>query len=250
MLGISMFATLERYYKQNGILATSFSCRHKAECSSNCATFTGPKSAYVSSGYEQGLLPRLLFLSLDSGSGKENDEHRLPSAVRMQEEELDVLALPKGKHWFRTHELAWYILRAFDPMLKVEEAKKYFAHANSAKCCMNKPQKKKADNVLFRNCQGYLKRELEILDPAIVVSQGNEAKNAILQLLECRLSTIDMYSAIIRLNGKEIFWLHTYHPSNWGAFNRQRHFNWETEIAEGWVFYSERIHHFIVGRNA
>lgn len=244
-----MLAALERYYKQKGILATRFSCKHKTECSSNCATFTGPKSAYVGSGYEQGLLPRLLFLSLDSGSGDKNDEHRLPRAVRKQEEERDVLTLAKHKHWFRTHELAWYILKAFNATLRIEEAKKYFAHANSAKCCMNKLQKEKADNVLFKNCQGYLKRELEILDPVIVVTQGNEAKKAILQLLEHRLSTIDEFSSIISLNGKQIFWLHTYHPNNWGAFNRHRHFNRETGIAEGWIFYSERIHHFIAGRN-
>jgi hypothetical protein len=245
-----MLATLERYYKQNGILATSFSCKHKAECSSNCATFTGPKSAYVSSGYELGMLPRLLFLSLDSGSGEKNDEDRLPSAVRKQEEERDVLALAKHKHWFRTHELAWYIFKTLNPTLRVEEAKKHFAHANSAKCCMNKLQREKADNVLFKNCQRYLKGELAILDPAILVTQGNEAKKAILQLLERQVSIIDEFSSIIRLNGKEIFWLHTYHPNNWGAFNRHRRFNKETGTAEGWVFYSERIHRFIAGRNA
>lgn len=245
-----MLATLERYYKKNGILATSFSCTHKAECSSDCATFTGPKSAYVSSGYEQGVLPRLLFLSLDSGSGEKNDEDRLPGAVRKQEEERDVLALAKHKHWFRTHELAWYILKAFDATLRVEEVKKHFAHANSAKCCMNKPQREKADNVMFRNCQGFLKIELAILDPAILVTQGKEAKKVILQLLERRLTVIDEFSSIIRLDGKAIFWLHTYHPNNWGAFNRHRRFNRETGLAEGWVFYSERIHHFIAERNA
>ena len=125
-----MLATLERYYKQNGILATNFSCRHRADCSSGRASFTGPKSAYVSSGYEQGVLPRLLFLSLDSGSADKNDENRLPTAVRKQEEERDVLALAKHKHWFRTHELAWYILKAFRVSLKIEEAKMYFAHAD------------------------------------------------------------------------------------------------------------------------
>ena len=210
--------------------------------------FTGPKSAYVSSGYERGLLPRLLFLSLDSGSGESKDEDRIPSAVRKQEEGRDVLSLAKHKHWFRTHELAWYILKAFDATLRVEEAKKYFAHANSAKCCMNKLQKEKADGVLFKNCQGYLRKELEILNPAIVVSQGNEAKKAILHLLERRLSKIDEFSSIIRFGGKEIFWLHTYHPNNWGAFNRHRHFNRESGVAEGWVFYSEQIHDFIARR--
>ena len=163
-----MLTELERYYVQNGILATQFTCRYKAACSANCPAFTGPKSAFVSSGYEEGRLPRLLFLSLDSGSGKHNDHERLPLAVRAQEEGRDVLALAKHKHWYRTHELAWYILKAFAPDLQVEEAKLYFAHANSAKCCMNKDQRAKADGILFKNCQRYLRQELELLEPEIM----------------------------------------------------------------------------------
>ena len=56
-----MLLALEGYYKQNGILATSFFCKHKSECSLGCANFTGPKSAYVGTGYERGDFPRLLF---------------------------------------------------------------------------------------------------------------------------------------------------------------------------------------------
>ena len=49
-------------------------------------------------------------------------------------------------------------------------------HANSAKCCMNKPQRKKANAVLFRNCQQNLSGELGILRPQIVVTQGKESR--------------------------------------------------------------------------
>jgi hypothetical protein len=244
-----MLNKLQTYYEQNGILATSFTCKHREECSKDCEIFTGPKSAFVSTGYESRIFPRLLFLSLDSGSGDKEDKNRLPNAVRHQEETRDVMSLPKNKHWFRTHELAWYILKRFNPLLKLEEAKGYFAHANSAKCCMNKIQRKKADNVLFKNCQKYLKQELEILNPEIVVTQGNEAKKAILEMLETRIKYIDDYSSIIRINDKEVFWLHTYHPNNWGMFNRQRKFNKKTGVAEGWEFYAVHIFDFISAKN-
>lgn len=240
-----MLSELEDYYEKNGILATSFSCKHKYECSKDCEKFTGPKSAFVSSGYENGLLPRLLFLSLDSGSGDNVDKNRLPLMIREHEESRNVMAFAKHKHWFRTHELAWYFLKRFKPLLKIEEAKGYFAHANSAKCCMNKAQREKADKILFKNCQKYLKPELEILNPEIIVTQGNEAKKAILELLELRIKDIDSYASIIKLNGKKIFWLHTYHPNNWGMFNRHRAFNKETGIAEGWEFYAEHIFKFV-----
>jgi len=244
-----MLKKLEDYYKQNGIFATEFFCKHKSECSDGCENFTGPKSAFVSSGYENGALPRLLFLSLDSGNGDKIDKNRLPYSERKREEVRDVLALPKHKHWFRTHELAWYILKEFNELLKIEEAKGYFAHANSAKCCMNKSRKKKADKILFKNCQKYLKKELEILEPKIIVTQGNEAKNAILEIIESRIKNIDGFASIVNINNRETFWLHTYHPNNWGAFNKQRHFNKETKVAEGWEFYAEHIYTFISQKN-
>ena len=32
---------------------------------------------------------------------------------------------------------------------------------------------------MFKNCMEYLPREIEILDPDIIVTQGDEAKNAL-----------------------------------------------------------------------
>ena len=211
-----------------------------------CAEFTGPKSAFVSTGYEANKLPRLLFLSLDSGRGEAKDTERLPLAVRQQnEDDRDTLSLHKHKHWYRTHELAWYILKIYKPDLRVEDAKHFFAHANSAKCCMNKNQKKKADRILFKNCQEYLGEEISILDPKIIVSQGNEAKFGIEKFKERSIKSFDQFAQIIELNGKPIFWLHTYHPNNWGAFNRQRNFDKLKNEATGWVHYANLIHSFI-----
>lgn len=236
-----MITDLKNYYKKQGILSTSFTCPHRNECSAGCTSFTGPKSAFISEGYERGDLPRLLFLSLDSGRGDAEDKNRLPHAVRQQEAGRDVLSLPKHKHWYRTHELAWYILRRFMPELKLEEAKSYFSHANSAKCCMNKPQKAKADKVLFKNCQKYLAHELSILKPEIIVTQGAEAKAAVSVLSDGVHGVIDEFAAIISLAGRRVFWLHTYHPNCWGAFNKHRSFNKATKIADGWEFYADEI---------
>lgn len=239
-----MLEELERFYDEHGILSTDFRCSFKEQCSQGCETFTGPKSSFVSSGYEAHSLPRLLFISLDSGSGEERAEMRLPRSVRAKEEERDVLALPKHKHWFRTHELAWHILRQFSPGLSLEEACHHFAHTNSAKCCMNNAGRKKANAVLFRNCKGFLKGELAILAPDIIVSQGNEAKNAIESVLDNTTQRFDEFSATIQLGGRAVFWLHTYHPANWGAFNKQRDFDRTSNTALGWVRYATMIHDF------
>ncbi|MDH5632688.1 MAG: hypothetical protein OEZ10_06785 [Gammaproteobacteria bacterium] len=241
-----MIEELTNYYRQNGILSTGFTCHHKNRCQGDCDSFTGPKSAFVSSGYEAHTLPRLLFLSLDSGSGDKADETRLPLSVRQQEEvNRNVLKLHKHKHWYRTHELAWYILAKFNSELQIQDAKSFFAHANSAKCCMNKKQRRKADAILFKNCRGYLGGELEILSPDILITQGNDAKKAIKLLKESTTHTIDEFASIIKLNGKHIFWLHTYHPNNWGAFNKQREFDKTNKVSLGWVRYSDLMYEFV-----
>lgn len=241
-----MLNALEHYYQLKGILSTNFTCQHKDQCSSGCEAFTGPKSAFVSTGFEANQLPRLLFLSLDSGSGERKEYNRLPLAVRQQNEfDRDTLALHKHKHWYRTHELAWYILQRYKPDLAVEDVKHYFAHANSAKCCMNKKQRKQADKILFKRCQEYLGEELAILNPKIIITQGNEAKFGIERFRERTLKLLDQFAQIIELNGKPVFWLHTYHPNNWGAFNRQRNFDKEKQEAKGWIAYSDLIYQFV-----
>ena len=232
----TMLQELEGYYRRKGILSTSFTCRYKKQCRGDCAEFTGPKSSFVSTGYEHRVLPRLRFLSLDSGSGDKNDKNRLPTAVRQQEEiETDVLALHKGKHWYKTHDLAWHIFRKFDRSIKIEDTRKHFAHVNSAKCCMNKPQRSQADDILFENCRGYLERELEILCPD-TVTQGDPAKKAIGLLFGRTSERIDKDEYAIEVNGRKVFWLHTYHPRYAKGFKEQKPF---------WDKYSRMIYEFI-----
>ena len=81
-----MLDQLERYYRQHGILATSFTCSHRSQSEQGCPGFTGPKSAFISSGYENGRLPRSLFPFARSGSGDRVDGNRLPAAVQQHEE--------------------------------------------------------------------------------------------------------------------------------------------------------------------
>ena len=244
-----MLKKLDAYYKENGILSTSFTCEYKENCKSNCTSFTGPKSTFVSSGYEKNQLPRLLFLSLDSGSGEKIDEKRLSQAVREQEEDITKFEnMKKNKHWYLTHELAWYILHKFDKnkIKDIKNTRNYFAHANSAKCCMNNKQRSKADARLFRNCKQYLQGELNILSPDIIITQGNEAREAISSLRNKTVESIDDYASVIKINNRPIFWLHTYHPNCFGKFYAQRRdFDKKNVRTKGWEKYSDLIYEFI-----
>ena len=243
-----MLAELEKYYRLHRINATDFSCPNFRDCSKTSRdTFTTAKAAFVSSGYESHTLPRILFLSLDSGSADKDPTHRTLEFVRYKEEiERNVLTLSKNKHWYRTHELAYQILRHFKPGLKIEEAKHYFAHTNSAKCCMNNPGRAQASSVLFNNCRRFIPGEIGILDPDVLITQGAYAFDAINLAFKHlnRIAIIGQQTKIpeevslIEVNGKPIIWIHTYHPRNPGSKkNRDNYHIYERIITE---FFSSR----------
>ena len=228
-----MLKKLTEYYQHKGIYPLDFRCQHWQACSEGNPNITQAKGAFVGTKYERGLLPRLLFLSLDPGESDSDPIKRTVERVRYSEEnECNVANLLKGKrkhwHWYRTHELALTLLKKnfekfFQREMQIQDTHFYFAHANSLKCSMNNKDHKQASPKLFKNCREYIGGELAILNPDILVTQGNEAKNAIEQTFEVfHLVEGDIYSKCIRINGKRTLWFHTYHPSNYGSFNKQR----------------------------
>lgn len=245
----TMLKQLEEFYRDNGILSTHFTCRHKDSCKGDCEKFTGPKSAFVGEGYEAGELPRLLFVSLDSGDGAEDAEHRLPVAVRNSEHGTVVDDLIEGKpkywHWYFTYKLAWYILKRFDSKFeKVEDVKGFFAHANSAKCCMNNPGREQADDRLFENCQGYMEGELKVIAPQLLVTQGKKAVAAIHAFRGDEIETVDKWASVVMLLGKPVFWLETHHPSYYVKSGGPTEF-YKQVNHERWEFYADKMYRFI-----
>lgn len=65
-----MLSHLADYYATKGNLPEEFNCRHEAQCRAGSPKFTTAKASYVGPEYEKGNGPRLLFLSLDSGSAE------------------------------------------------------------------------------------------------------------------------------------------------------------------------------------
>ena len=216
---------LHLYYEGKGILATRFrfTCPRREACCAGSERFTGPKSAYVGEGYDdvhRMELPRLLLFSLDSGSVEANPVKRLPDAVRRQTTQQSLG--PKNRHWYRTHELvACIFTRIRGTSMTPREAKPYFAHANSAKCCRNKPRRRQADAGLFQRCRSYLSGELAVLRPDVIVTQGVQAKIGVSSVVGCWPSK-DRVVNRVQLAGREVFLQHTHHPSAFGWFYRQR----------------------------
>lgn len=128
-----MLSKLNAFYESHGISPLSFRCPSRPACAANSPHFTEAKVSFVGPRYRERQLPRLLFLSLDSGSGEPEPRLRTAESVRRQELATDVRALAKHKHWYRTHELAFELLHQFRADLTIADTRLYFAHVNSAK---------------------------------------------------------------------------------------------------------------------
>lgn len=222
---MSILDNVKHYYEQHGIAARDFRCTHLADCRRDYQGFTEAREPFIGSEYERGEVPRLLFLSLDPGSSDAEPEARTAEAARMWEEEsCDVHSLHKGKHWYRTHELALTLLQQFEPGITLENVHRFFAHTNSAKCCMNKDQRAMADWRMFKNCRSHVGGELAFLRPDVLVTQGDHAKRAVegSYQADVRGNMKGSGYATIRVGSQLVLWLHTYHPRYYGGFNRQR----------------------------
>lgn len=214
-----MYKQLTEYYKLKGISAKDFNCPYYQSCSQTAPeTFTTAKESFVSSGYVEHSIPRIVFLSLDSGSAEKDPTLKTLESVRAWEEEKEnIHMLPRNKHWYRTHELAHTILKHFKPDLSIDQARRYFSHVNSAKCCMNNPQRAQANQILFDNCRKFIPGELEILDPDIIITQGRWAKLALDGAFP-ELGKSDIIPdalpeiKILLLNSHPVIWIETYHP--------------------------------------
>ena len=172
-----MINELTDYYKSVNIFSCEFGCKCEESCKEGACkslgvlrnrlneTFVQATSAYVGTKYEKPRLPRLLFVSSDPGKLEKEDQNesaRTPEGVRARVEKEPLEA--RFVHWVWTHELAIAILAQFDSddceLRKLHQSRPpvpkkrgvsperretlrtvtpYFAHVNSAKCCLNLP---------------------------------------------------------------------------------------------------------------
>ena len=206
--------------------------------------------SYVGPRYGKDGMPRLAFVSLDPGRGRPDPRDRMAEAVRQRTLADDLASLPKTRHWYRTHEMAHLLLRPFRPSLVLDSARLYFAHVNTGKCRHTQAHSRQARKTLFRECGRFVPGELRLLRPDIVVTQGKDAKEAV---LKCpggvkqhekrsevaagnRYGPGDYESGIIESGPWRALWFHTHHPRNARGFYPQ--------YESCWPRYAEEAHRF------
>ena len=228
-----MISQLRKYYRSKGILPQDFHCKHYKDCKRGNPNFTKAKASFIGTEYEKATLPRLLIISLDPGNSPKLKKKRSIRGVRKTNENMDVSSLPKNRHWYRTHETAWILLHkifkdTYGKEINVEDITPYFAHLNTCKCCVHNPGHKQANVRLFKNCREYIPREVEILNPDIIVTQGKLASKSIedeFEVVKPSRGDIKDYPCtyeVLRINWKKVFVFHTHHPSNYGTFYNQK----------------------------
>jgi uracil-DNA glycosylase len=99
---------------------------------------------------------------------------------------------------------------------------------------MNNNHAKQASRILFDNCREYISEEIKIFDPHILVTQGQSAAKAIEHAIINKVFSLKYEKNVSKANLKKpdfkiievntkgpALWIHHYHPSNYGVFNKK-----------------------------
>ena len=258
---------LRKYYDRDGIkiLSTNFHCEHKVNCSRGCDNFTEARSAFVGDLYGEGV-PRLLLVSLDPGSSQVQRDpgldygpahNRTPEGVRrvLSERMARVLKDPSvaTPTLFGMNRLAQRLLGEFPgfPNGESVDVSRHYAHVNAVKCCMNKKGRVQADNELFKNCRDYLRGEIDILAPDIVVTLGGKARQGFRHAFRgsaMKKGACADVRVVASEAGLRMFWLHSYHPTaRFRKGEERRPFDIQMDGLDG---YAKLIREFISNRDS
>lgn len=250
---------LNSYYLKNSIHPEKFDCQFQYLCrmSAHKGNMTETKMSMVGSRYGE-TYPRIAVISLDPPSDEDKEgrirrwdfrsiDHRTTEYISSTHEKDDYVAVPPNPHWAMTQVIVKDLLVLFGYPSKpnsaiastsfsgrsIENVSAFFAHINMAKCSMNRPGQGKAPASVHKRCSGsYLAGELAILEPDMIISQG-DTTNRILgkmfiarEVLSSELPKVEK----VELNGRNPIWMPMVHPTT------QYHKIWAS-----WHVYETRV---------
>ena len=282
---MTMQEQLNQYYKDVGIAPVSwssdpdkmfkaFKCENKCACRAACRggneeIVFEPRidGVTVSQEYQDGKyhceIPRIVVLSL-SKPQPEGVPDTKPAAKPKT---------PLGPHWRETLAMVRSLLHPFiaeklpgatrywedESRKKIE---KFFVHVRTAKCCSNANGMRAEPPEVYANCGGYLGKELSILKPDVIVTQGNQAhwmakEHAFGETKKADGLGLDhpiAYIVNLKYDNRSVYWLRSYFPTYWGYYRRHagKKIDCESNVVgakrENFVRYGEAIQEFIKDR--
>ena len=233
---------LNDYYRSKHIHPEDFNCMHQAVCRSFAekGMMTETKMSMVGSQYGVKY-PKIVVVSLDPPSGKKKDntnkrwefitpKQRTTEYISSTHEKDDYTMDHANPHWAMTQIIVKDLLVIWDFKAKpyaaiveesysgrpIENMSAYFAHVNVAKCSMNNSGQRQASAIVHHTCSNtYLRQELVILEPDILITQGSTTNKILGQMLVGRESLVSDLPKTeeIRLGGRQIMWMPMHHPT-------------------------------------
>jgi hypothetical protein len=240
---VDLVSAIEEYYRRNHIEPATyreFGCPDKKLCRVGCDRLTTGKEPLIGSKYERRLKPRLLIISAEPAEGARRiaDRHvaRRPGWERVEADMMNGRTgeLHPRSHWYKTAQLGIWIFEVITTQKlsrwvwkknhkrEFKSWASYWAHTNSGKCSQNRDGHQQASPQLFKNCRKYLGREIRILDPDIIVTQGKPARTAVEAAIRWKeieaegnkLSSRNGSCNVLRLADHPVLWIAMPHPNS------------------------------------
>ncbi|MYB58732.1 MAG: hypothetical protein F4X51_20305 [Gemmatimonadetes bacterium] len=259
---------LNQYYEDVGIapipdmpvlnaIFAAFRCPNKDSCRNACQEaaqgnvhfLARTEGVTISPYYKKRKyigyrIPRIVVVSL---SAPEPDFSSAENAENTERE-------PLNPHWRGTTTTVRSLLRPFIELAPAENfgdestriIEQLFVHVRTAKCCSSAGGTNREPDIVYQNCGPYLRKELRILKPDVIVTQGNPAHeqaeqhvfDEIVQQTATRSvqglpNHIDSIARIVSLkgDGRRVYWLKTYFPNHIPPRNHFYRYNAGPKIA-------------------
>ncbi len=144
-------------------------------------------------------------------------------------------------HWRGTTTTVRSLLHAFIELAPAEGfgdestriIEQLFVHVRTAKCCSSAGGTNQEPYRMYQNCGPYLRKELRILKPDVIVTQGNNAHDQAEQhvfdeivqqtAVQSVQGIVNSIARIVNLKGdnRSVYWLRSYFP--YGRFYSSSH---------------------------
>lgn len=242
-------APVERETHSNGDydydeMFRSFGCPKKACCRDAC------EDAYRRSGRDTGFLfsPRMEGVEVSQCYvEREYKGHRIPRIVvvslSVPQPDLrpDENSEPRwNEHWRGTTTTVRSLLCPFvclDPAGEPEDEstrtiEQLFVHVRTGKCHSNAYGGREETPKLYRNCGEYLRKEVSILKPDVIVTQGNTVRDMSIKYVFTEgaeekpvrnvegttnsLAPLEARIVHLKESKREVYWLWSYFPARRG----------------------------------
>ena len=231
----------EGYYDYEKMF-DSFCCRKKDDCRDACRNAYKPSAKdkeftfsprtervkvsqyYSEKKYKGHSIPRIVVVSLSASK----------PMLKSEPEQAEGKSFSLNRHWRGTTTTIRSLLDLFVDLAPAgdwgaESTKiigKLFVHVRTAKCFSNANGTGQEPAQLYKNCGGYLSKEVSILEPDVVVTQGDAAHYMAAQHVfeNVEVGKVKgIANSIERLkeDNRRVYWLKSYFP--YGRFYSANH---------------------------